>query len=259
MDNHDNKDNQNDNNEKNKYKLWNDKEGIDSPINNCDSIHKLKLIHMTKCGGTTITLLGEKYGINWGINDIEYGFHHELFTLKPYQLRQKYNWFTIVRNPYDRIISEAIWINKMLSYHIDPIDYKSYNELIKCWISNIENNKPNDYYYGKINGDHFTPQYKYLEGIDWILISNSTRDDQGKVMVLRNESLQNDFNLLMKYYYYEIRMETNEVANKRDQKETLSISDLSIENIELINRIYKRDFELFGYMMINYRINRTNL
>ena len=67
---------------------------------------ELKYIHITKCAGTYIEDLDKKYNIRWGRYHKEYGWHHTIFTRLNYKLKRKYDWFMIVRNPYERILSE---------------------------------------------------------------------------------------------------------------------------------------------------------
>ena len=66
----------------------------------------LKFIHITKCAGSFIEDIGKEHNIEWGRFHKEYGFWHNNFIDVPNAIKQKYDWFVIVRNPYDRILSE---------------------------------------------------------------------------------------------------------------------------------------------------------
>jgi len=67
---------------------------------------ELKFIHITKCAGTFIEDLGYENDILWGKFHEEYGFWHSIFIDRDKKLKEKYDWFMIVRNPYTRILSE---------------------------------------------------------------------------------------------------------------------------------------------------------
>ena len=75
---------------------------------------ELKFIHITKTGGSSIEECAKKKGILFGVHDPVYMNpprckwhpHHAIFTKLPIEVRRTYDWFTVVRNPYDRIISE---------------------------------------------------------------------------------------------------------------------------------------------------------
>ena len=80
----------------------------------------LKFVHITKTSGTYIELLGKQKNINWGKNDkclkraispkkLNRAYWHlplQFFNTYPY--KNDIKLFTIVRNPYDRIISECL-------------------------------------------------------------------------------------------------------------------------------------------------------
>ena len=70
------------------------------------NIKELKFIHITKTAGTTIEQIGLINNIKWGLNHKEYKNHHKPLNQQKQELIKKYDWFMIVRNPYDRIISE---------------------------------------------------------------------------------------------------------------------------------------------------------
>ena len=87
---------------------------------------RLKFIHITKTGGTSIEETGLKYNIRWGKFHAEYGnWFHEKFINKPRWLRVKYDWFTVVRNPYNRIMSEYHWcmkIDKVIETSVEQLN-----------------------------------------------------------------------------------------------------------------------------------------
>jgi hypothetical protein len=189
---------------------------------------ELKFIHITKTAGSSIETVGLEKNKRWGIHHKEYGFWHEIFSNKPNSLKSKYDWFMVVRNPYNRIISEYNFIANSLGLENHTVD--EFNRFIKRWMLNASNNKENHPMYGRINGDHFTEQYKYY-------------DPSVIIHILKFENITEEFNNLMKKYNYDI------ILNKKVQvsKIYFNLKDISNENIELIKTIYKNDFEIFGY------------
>jgi Skp family chaperone for outer membrane proteins len=83
-------------------------------------------------------------------------------------------------------------------------------------------------------GYQFTEQYRYLE-------------EQYNIKVLHFETLEEEFNQFMKEHGYNI------VLNKKINVSTksASLTDLSPETIDMINRVYEKDFITFGYSMIH--------
>lgn len=74
---------------------------------------ELKFIHITKTGGTAIEDWAKAHGLHWGRFHSEYRapgrpgspWHHP-FPLLPSSLRHRYDWFMVVRDPVERIVSE---------------------------------------------------------------------------------------------------------------------------------------------------------
>ena len=87
---------------------------------------QLKFIHITKYAGTTIENIGKKNNILWGKFHTEYGWYHENFSNKNEKLKLKYDWFMVIRNPYERLISEFYcrWGGVGKLNNIDHIDKK---------------------------------------------------------------------------------------------------------------------------------------
>jgi len=188
---------------------------------------ELKFIHITKTAGSSIETVGLEKNKRWGINHSEYGFWHGLFPNKPSTLKEKYDWFMVVRNPYKRILSEYHFLAGIFQVKHTK---QEFNTFITKWINNASQNKETDPTYGRKGGDHFTEQYKYL-------------DPNVNIHILKFENVEEEFNNLMKQYSYNI------ILNKKVQvsKKIFDIKDLSKDTVDLIKIIYKKDFELFGY------------
>jgi hypothetical protein len=189
---------------------------------------ELKFIHITKTAGSSIETVGLEKNKRWGIHHKEYGFWHGIFPNKPNNLKEKYDWFMVVRNPYTRIISEYNFIANSLGLKNHTAE--EFNIFIKLWILNASNNKENHPLYGRVGGDHFTEQYKYY-------------DPSVKIHIIKFENITEEFNNLMKSYNYDI------ILNKKVQvsKIYFNVNHLLDENIKLIRTVYKNDFEMFGY------------
>jgi len=68
-------------------------------------------IHIPKCAGTSVAELGKLINKNWGQHDPDFKdlkwLHHTPLMYKPKKTATRY--FTILREPKDRLISELIW------------------------------------------------------------------------------------------------------------------------------------------------------
>ena len=219
---------------------------------NNDIINNLKFLHITKTGGTSIEEFAIKLGIKWGKYDKLFydkfnkkGFWHIPLNYLDAETINKYNWFTIVRNPYERIISEINFLIKSKHLQFNKVDMNIYLFNI---ISNIHITKDNKQILNKefveknniMFAFHFIPMYFYTCNNNKI-ISN--------IKIIKFENLNKEINS----YFYEIKIheEFNTHENKNDKK-LFEFEDLSVKNIKLINKIYKKDFELFGYKIKNF-------
>ena len=228
---------------------------------------ELKFIHITKTAGSSIEHIGKKNNIKWGRFHKEYNYWHKPFSNKEKKLQYKYDWFLICRNPYKRVISEFYcrwggiggYVNS-----INPIEKEQFNNfLINIINYNVNNNyrkttskqtmKKNKIIYQILNNrikdtdipisiskHHYVPQYLYLSQYKDV-----------KVHIIRFENLKEEFENLMKEYNLDITL--NQHINKGNRKK-FGINDLSDEAISLINDVYHKDFEIFGYKKINNNI-----
>lgn len=200
--------------------------------------HNLIFIHIPKTGGTSIE---KKFGMyhQWDydklihrrqevINDVLTAPQHWTPNLIIDKLGKavydKCIKFTVVRNPYHRVLSEYF--------------YKTRN-------SNL--NKFNDWffdYYSCIDNDHKLPQHYFVDdSIDFIA---------------RTETLQSDFDLFVKKYNLNIDSKLPHV-NKSLYNTRNTIYSLNQNAISKINEIYKKDFELFNYPFIDNTNRKPHL
>lgn len=129
----------------------------------------------------------------------------------------KYKLLTIVRNPYNRIISELFYLGK--------INIDSTKEFVEKKILEFFQD---DYHYD----NHKIPQYKFITWKNKLL---------NNITIMKNETLTKD----MHDYGF---IDFNENANKTHRDKIDYMSLLSDKAKELIYDYYKKDFELFGYI-----------
>jgi hypothetical protein len=198
----------------------------------------LKFIHITKTGGTSIEDCAISKQIQFGRFHHEYasskmktfsGKYHMYFPMVSTNVKNKYDWFMVVRDPYDRIISECHckwgggnW--KQIKHDSKRCSADQMNKYIQM---RIRTRTPHGY--------HYSEQYKYLD---------DSLDIQ--IHVLKFENLKEEFDALMEKYNIDVQLDVHHNQNNK----RFSVKDFSKETIDLINVVYEPDFRLFGYKMI---------
>lgn len=197
---------------------------------------KLLFIHIPKTGGTNIeNKIKRKYSQTLYSKSTNYlldhpyrkkSLQHQFYTTL-YKFKNKLNIdfnnikiFAVVRNPYDRIISDLFWyklINKESS------DEEVYNIIKNNYLSRDDLDNHNE------------PQYKFVTDDDCNLIPN--------IKIFKCELLNETNDELNKFLGFDIDITHNE-GNKNYSKY------LNNNSISLINEKYKKDFELFDYNLI---------
>ena len=188
----------------------------------------LKFIHISKTSGTSIENIAKDFGINWGRFDEEYkkkSFGGEWWH-KVINKSSSQDWFMVVRNPYDRIISEFHCNWRGSSSEI--FTKEMFNVKVRYSINNWEN-KLRD-------SGHYIPQYLHLQ-TDIL------------VHVLKFENIESEFNKLMNDYNLKLSLDRSD--NVTIEKKFF-IHDFDDETTKLINKIYDKDFELFKYSKMTH-------
>lgn len=171
----------------------------------------LFFIHIPKNAGTTINYLGLKNGYRWT-------YRSENMSCSAWHIPPDKNLdrpsFCVVRNPYDRIISQYSYSRSK----------KELNDYIRDKLTKYIKNR-------HIDDCHFIPQHKYTKYI---------------THVLKYENLEKEFNSLMEEY--DINITLNEKKNVTVHK--YKIEDISRESLDLINSVYRKDFLKLSYNTI---------
>ncbi len=189
--------------------------------------YKLIFIHIPKCAGISV----------WRALDLA-ETSDNLITFSspilqhalPKQLKGKYisnkTWaeykkFTIIRNPYDRVVSDYFWMKN--DAHASSLITGSFDDFLALREEVVNNNK----YKEDIYFDHFYPMHFYFEGIKY---------DH----VLRFENINKGFDKLRKLYHIENAL----------PKVNNSIKEgfvLNEQQKDRIYKLYKKDFVRFKY------------
>jgi len=195
---------------------------------------RILFIHIPKTGGTSIETWLESLGVmNFYAPLTPDGFRSspQHFRMADFNLLfgEDYQWdyaFTIVRNPYEKLRSEYFYRATNQKRH-------SYSEWIRRLLTQyIKNNFVLDNHLRPQN--HFIESnldvFKFEDGMDNIIAEIAPKIGVDKPAVVPKEN----------------------VSVKQETK-------LSNETLNLINRIYKNDFDQLGYTMLKPKININNL
>jgi hypothetical protein len=204
----------------------------------------LEFIHIPKNAGTTIENIANDEGIKWGrfkpkfketiTDEINCTYWHtppRHFDKKtsPYATDET---FCVIRDPIERLISEYKYRfrdgHDSVGVYFTPYSLNKWIELViqKDFHSN-----------GKMNCHHI-PQSQY------VFDDNGVRTCDN---ILRFNHINNDFTNLMKEHDLEhLKLDTNHNSSSSHNQPKLTPDDITQENIQKIQSVYKDDFELLS-------------
>ena len=140
---------------------------------------------------------------------------------------EDYTWFTVVRNPYTRVLSEYYCRWGGIGENTDT--HHTAEEMNQYLLQKIRRWK------GLVGYDrhHYTPQSRYLD--------NPSRH----VELVYFEELADGLGKLFRRQGLEIEIPSERV--NATEKKTYGLKDFSPDLIQLINSVYSEDFRLLGY------------
>ena len=221
---------------------------------------KTIFIHIPKTGGISIeefflkeygyerneALLIHSYTYDWSYNKSERTSYPTMhLTLPKVVSIAKKNklviddsWliFSIVRNPYFKFLSELFFQEYTpLKYHYHTLDSKNQKNLINKCIDEYFDD------YSKIayHGNHSLPQYKFFEDTD--INYKIFKFEEG----LENIVKKLGFKIKEKFPHF---LNIPEIFNLPKPNYSKMLTPYLVETI---NSKYKKDFEIFGYEMLN--------
>jgi hypothetical protein len=197
--------------------------------------HKYKLIVV----GIPKNASQSLYSILRNQSDLEndHFTYNEILNNHDKELLDTYQSLAIVRNPYDRAVSSYGRFLRFTSY---PLKYP--------YIKNFEQYLTTIYYQNikELNEEPWwIPQWEFVTNGKKILVDT----------VLRFENLNLEWENFVKNYNskrsnkFKISSDLK-IINKNDEKDENYITYYNSKCIDLVNKLYKKDFELFNYEML---------
>eukprot|EP00403_Amphidinium_massartii_P026596 CAMPEP_0178398686 /NCGR_PEP_ID=MMETSP0689_2-20121128/14899_1 /TAXON_ID=160604 /ORGANISM="Amphidinium massartii, Strain CS-259" /LENGTH=292 /DNA_ID=CAMNT_0020019453 /DNA_START=46 /DNA_END=924 /DNA_ORIENTATION=+ len=203
----------------------------------CTQMPSSVMIHIPKTAGTAVELAGITSGVRWGCHMSFDGCSRGEGNCYPWHVPPSWmssgsqpnlyegrDTFCVIRNPYDRALSEYRYFNTACNKHY-------MNDKLKEW---LEAYKSGD---TMLNGCHLVPQAEYVWGRD---------GRQWCQNMLRLEEFPAAFDNYMASRNL-TRVQLKESPVNLGHCQDLSVDDIEPRNIKLINEIYHEDFERLNY------------
>jgi len=249
---------------------------------------RLEFVHITKTGGSAIEKIGADNSIMWGachyMNITEVGClspdiayiapNYQSYALtSPWHTPPKIlhsvvtvnepytgaDLFTVVRNPYSRIVSEyycpytgfrrkginnGLTMNNWISNTVRKLD-----KVLSDYSVQNPNDRPKEQSRNHNEDPVLLAQKHMVNQIEYVFEKGVQVIDH----VIHYENIQEEFNNLMEIYGLDLKLPNKEShgVNTRGKNSKLSHFDLFPETIAIINKYAADDFTMFGYEMVD--------
>ncbi len=191
--------------------------------------HKCIFIHIPKTAGISISkaLFGNRSGGHKSTR-----FYKQIFGVFIFN---SYFKFSFVRNPYSRLVSaynflmkggfckkHKKWVEENIS------NYESFHDFVTMWLNEENIN----------NISHFRPQFNYV----------CDKNDKVEIdFIGRFENLEEDFQKVCRILDIDTELPHINSSNTTQHWKTF----YNNETLKIVERVYKKDFDIFGYDKIS--------
>lgn len=237
----------------------------------------LTFFHIPKTAGTAIEHAVRQRKIPWGSclfnhkpkkDDCQYprgkewpkgiGWWHVPRIFFPLENVDPYfgsEHFAVIRDPYDRMVSEFYYICtlKVFDWRPDQCqrDRLLEKEYMNEWLQQKMTNRDREGALGFLSDNgHFTAQYDFIVGPNQVRMID--------YVLKMDKDFDSDFERLMHAFALDdVQLEKfNAIgAQSRDEKTHLKVADFDEKTIDTIHQLFAKDFEL-GYPMMNHANQR---
>mmetsp|Transcript_48778 Transcript_48778/g.141299 ORF Transcript_48778/g.141299 Transcript_48778/m.141299 type:complete len:317 (-) Transcript_48778:161-1111(-) len=221
----------------------------------CPVNERLLFLHIPKNAGTTIESRAAQHGVRWGrymnFDSCNIGtgrcwarWHEPPALMIPTSIYGNATVFCVIRDPFERAISEYKYIYENEEFQWENSDlinrYGCSPDGLNEWLVRVLTRYEDGDTYEQLC--HMLPQSYYI----WGPPDNSRNQCQYCHEILRmEEDLPASFNELMQIYNYPVRMDSEQ--HNAGGCPNLNAQSLNSTAVELILRIYERDFAMLDY------------
>ena len=194
--------------------------------------HKIIFVHIPKTGGTSVEKLFDDSFYGWDEKRSLWKQHCSIYQMQSVygiDIRSYYK-FAIVRNPWDRAVSDYKWWTRPSSPFFNFLKNTTLEDYLLIHNGYEKINHLND---STGRADHFYTQYSFVE------IDGRNCIDR----IIRFENLQQDFNLVC-----------DEVGERRQQLPHTNKTNrkhyseyYNQKTIDIVSQKYHKDIEYFDY------------
>lgn len=202
--------------------------------------NKYLFVHINKSGGAIITKNMELNG-NVKITGSHKSLKHMLqIAEKNFSLKKENLYiFTIVRNPWDRMLSMYLFYHKN---NFNSPEFFSGNEIIdnnfNLWIRYIYSDS---FDRNKKHGDVNIYKYCFSNQLNWIKDDNDDNININKILKFENNELKDFFENELKLKKYNIEKKIHPTNHEHYSKY------YNEESIQLVRKNYQEDIDYFSY------------